>query len=172
MGTDRAEHDSGDHSDISINFVTHLKSFNPWTRCVLMVASSSFVLLVAAASVSQLVQVTLNIFLAGQPVPSVTETTTVVLVHYSPEVTASPCPPVSTGFLEDPYEREILYGSNSFSFLVGGLLAVGASALRCCWAAQPVIRQHGPGAQLQNQRAHGRGRLSITSAGSLGSSLV
>ena len=30
MGTERAEHDSGDHSEMSINFATHLKSFNPW----------------------------------------------------------------------------------------------------------------------------------------------
>ena len=29
MGTDRAEHDSGDHSEISVNFATHLKSSTP-----------------------------------------------------------------------------------------------------------------------------------------------
>ena len=137
-----------------------------------MATGSGFVLLVAAASVSQLVQVTLNILLPGQPVPSVTETTTVVLVHYSSEESATPCPPASAGFLEDPYEREVLYGSNSLSFLTGGILAVGASALRCCWASQPVIQQIGRGSQLQNQRAHGRGRLSIAPAGPLGASLV
>ena len=137
-----------------------------------MVASSSFVLLVAAASVSQLVQVTLNIFLAGQPVPSVTETTTVVLIHLSSEEASTPCSPAPAGFLEDPYEREVLYGSNSLSFLTGGILAVGASALRCCWASQPLIQQHGRGSQLQNQRAHGRGRLSIAPAGALGAALV
>ena len=136
-----------------------------------MGTGSGFALLVAAASVSQLVQFTFNIFLTGEPVPSVTETTTVVEIRYTRVESTTPCSPASTGFLEDPYEREVLYGSNSLSFLTGGIFAVGASALRWCWTAQPVIQQHGRGAQLQNQRAHGRGRLSIASAGSLGTSL-
>ena len=30
MDTERAEHDSGDYSEMSVNVATHLKSFNPW----------------------------------------------------------------------------------------------------------------------------------------------
>ena len=116
-----------------------------------MGTGSGFALLIAAASVSQLVQVTINFFRAGpeQPVPSVTGTTTVVEVRYTrAESSTTPCSPASAGFLEDPYEREFLYSTCFLSFLTGGILAVGASAMRCCWTAQPVIQQHGRGAQL------------------------
>ena len=89
-----------------------------------MGTGSGFALLVAAASVSQLVQLTFNIFLTGEPVPSVTETTTVVEVHYTRVESTTPCSPASAGFLEDPYERGVLYGSSSFSFLIGGIFAV------------------------------------------------
>ena len=138
-----------------------------------MAPGSGFALLVAAASVSQLVQVTINIIWPSPvlPVPSVTETTTVVEIRFT-RVESAPCPPAEAGFFEDPYEREALYGSNSLSFLTGGFLAAGAGALSCCRRAQPVSQQHGRGAELQNQRARGRGRLSITVSGSLGSTVV
>ena len=86
------------------------------------------------------------------------------------------CNPISceSGFFEDAGEKEVLYSTNAVSLFVGAGLSGLASLLRCFRASQEVVAlaNHGRGAELQNHRTRGRGRMSIAPAGALGTALV
>ena len=86
------------------------------------------------------------------------------------EPQAAECIVPEPGFLEDPGERQVLYGSNAITLLVGVLVTSCIGARR--WAQVSAAAEHGRGAVLREQRARGRGRLQIAGAGPLGVALV
>ena len=161
-----------------------------------MSASASVVFLVAAASVSQIIQFTFNIFVNSHTTsPAQAQLSTpstsaedvhvctpledvryCVLPEAPPPTSPTPCTPViqDTGLLGDPYERELVIGSSGISLLLGACFSALTGLHRCCRTTQEVVAivNHGRGAELQNQRVGGRGRLSIAAAGPLGNALV
>ena len=139
-----------------------------------MTTGSGFVLLVAAASVTQIVQFTVNLF-AGSPVPLLYTSSAPPVRYCAVEEKEAPvCEPAYVGLLADPGEKEILYGSSAASLALGAFLSALTGLHRCCQGTQEAIAivNNGRGSQLQNQRAGGRGRLSVAPTGALGSSLV
>ena len=140
--------------------------------------SDGFLALVAAASVTQIVQFTANVF-GGQPSPApvLSASTPPEAVRFfvlPEERVAPPCEAVNSGYFGDAYECEILYGSSGFSLVLGRVISVLGGLHRCCRATRevPARVNHGRRAELQNQRVGGRGGLSIASAGALGSIMV
>ena len=133
--------------------------------------------LVAAASITQIVQFTGYVF-GGQPSPApvLSASTPPEAVRFCvlPEERVSPpCEAADSGYFGDAYEREIRYGSSGFALALGGVVLVLGGLHRGCRGAQvPARVNHSRGAELQNQRSGGRGRLSIAPAGVLGSIMV
>ena len=84
------------------------------------------------------------------------------------------CVPSTPGFLEDPGEQQVLLGSNALTFVVGVCFSAVLGCRRCLsTSTRPAaVGHHGRGATLRVQRAGGRGRLQLAGAGALGSALV
>ena len=153
--------------------ISLLKSLSSEARRF-MSSGGGFLALVAAASVTQIVQFTANV-LWGQPspAPALIASTPPEDVRYCVlpgERESPPCEPVDTAYFGGPYEREIPYNTRGFSLALGACISA-PGGLHRCWRATrevPARVNHGRGEELQNQRVGGRGRLSIAPAGALG----
>ena len=140
--------------------------------------------LVAAASVTQLVQFG-GRFLWSE---EVLEASVGIAAGAGPNIGAAPglryclaseaepqaaeCIVPEPGFLEDPGEQQVLYGSNAITLLVGVLASSCIGFRRWLPAQVSAAVEHGRGAVLREQRTRGRGRLQIAGAGPLGAPLV
>ena len=146
--------------------------------------------LVAAASVTQLVQfggrfswnkevLEASVGIAAGAEPNIRAAPELrYCLASEAEPQAAGCIVPEPGFLEDPGEQQVLYGSNAITLLVGVLVTSCIGGRRCIgcrrWFPPQVsaAAEHGRGAVLRERRARGRGRLQIAGAGPLGSALV